>query len=303
MRRVAISAATSTVAPMDMRGRHRNRPCKITPAILQKVKDHIKSLPIMKSHYSRNKSKRRQYLSPHLSIAGMHQLYLAKYDGTTDPLVTYSRRYSTNVSTCRLAPRNQIHVECASNSEIRYRPFQRAVLTVSVKTEHKMHLCSAEKFYASLRVDTELAKESIHLSVITFDFQQNLPLPQVPVGDLFYLHQLWVYVFGVHSCSDNQATMLCWPETVAKRGSDEVISCLHTYLSNLPAEVTSLRLYSDGCGGQNKNANVLHYLFCLAASGRFKHISHTFPVRGCSFLPNDRDFGRTEVSKTKHERV
>ena len=33
------------------------------------------------------------------------------------------------------------------------------------------------------------------------------------------------------------------------------------------------------------------------------HVCHTFPVRGHSFLPNDRDFGRTEVSKRKNERV
>jgi hypothetical protein len=87
----------------------------------------------------------------------------------------------------------------------------------------------------------------------------------------------------------------------AKRGSDviEVISCLHATLSQLPPEVTSLRLYSDGCGGQNKNANVMRYLFSLVALGRFQYIRHTFPVRGHLFLPNDRDFGRTEVNRQR----
>ena len=39
------------------------------------------------------------------------------------------------------------------------------------------------------------------------------------------------------------------------------------------------------------------------AQGRFRQIRHTFPVTSHSFLPNDRDLGRTEVAKRKNERV
>ena len=105
------------------------------------------------------------------------------------------------------------------------------------------------------------------------------------------MQQLWLYVFGIHNCGTNNVLMCCWPETVAKRGSDEVISCLNRVLSQLPPSVTTLLLYSDGCGGQNKNSNVMHFLFSLVAQHKFSHIRHTFPVTGHSFLPNDRDFG------------
>ena len=117
------------------------------------------------------------------------------------------------------------------------------------------------------------------------------------------MQQLWLYVFGVHSCGDNQVSMYCWPESTAKRGSNEVISCLHHFLSALPRSVTNLYLYSDGCSGQNKNANVMQYLFTLVSMGRFRCIQHSFPVTGHSFLPNDRDFGCTELWKRKNERV
>ena len=110
-------------------------------------------------------------------------------------------------------------------------------------------------------------------------------------------------MFGVHSCGDNDVAMYCWPEITGKRGSDEVVSCPHDFLSKLPSSVTSLRLYSDGCGGQNKNATVMHYLFSLVATVKFRHIRHSFPVTGHSYLPNDRDFGRTELNKRKNERV
>ena len=97
--------------------------------------------------------------------------------------------------------------------------------------------------------------------------------------------------------------MLSWPETVAKHGSDEVISCLNIYLSNLPPEVTSPSLYLDGCGGQNKNVFVVRHFFSQVSLRKFKCITYTFPVRCLSYLPNGRDFGRTEISKRKNERV
>lgn len=162
------------------------------------------------------------------------------------------------------------------------------------------HLCSAEKFYSDLHLDTECRKTT-HIRTISFHFQQNLPLPQLPVGDLFYMQQLWVYVFGIHSCGDNNAIMYCWPETLAKWGSNEVVSCLNDFVGKLPQNVISLHLYSDGCSGQTKNSTVMCYLFTVVALGRFQQIQHSFPVTGHSYLPIDRDFGRTELNKQKNE--
>ena len=101
----------------------------------------------------------------------------------------------------------------------------------AVKKDHEDHLHSFEKFYSELRLDTEVSKKNDYVRTITFDFQQNLQLLHIPVGDLFYMHQLWLYIFGIHSCKDNDVAMFCWTETVARRSSDEVISCLHSYLT------------------------------------------------------------------------
>lgn len=96
--------------------------------------------------------------------------------------------------------------------------------------------------------------------------------------------------------------MYCWDETLAKRGSNEVASCLlhyfDTYLAN---EVETLYLFSDGCGGQNKNYTIMWFFQTLIKLKRFKSIVHIFPVRGHSFLPCDRDFASIELKKRKVE--
>ena len=89
-------------------------------------------------------------------------------------------------------------------------------------SQQKNHLCKAETFYSNLRMDTTLAKENAYIATLTFDFQQNLPLPSIPVGEVFYMHQLWMYVFGIHSCGTNDVHMYCWPEMISGRGSDKV---------------------------------------------------------------------------------
>lgn len=123
--------------------------------------------------------------------------------------------------------------------------------------------------FTLLDADSARSRLSPNVHTIAFDFQQNLPLPHIPVGEFFYLRQLWLYVFGIHSCSDLNASMYCWDESVAKKGANEVISCIDDYLSNLGESVDTLCLYTDGCGGQNKNKYVMIYLYSLVKSKHF----------------------------------
>ena len=91
VRRLAQSVLTSICAPADKRGKHSNRPKKISLTIRKQVKEHIKSYPAMRSHYFRSKNKKRRYLSLLLSIADMHRLYIEKHEeDSSNPVVKYS---------------------------------------------------------------------------------------------------------------------------------------------------------------------------------------------------------------------
>ena len=89
VRRLASESTESSCAPTDKRGKHSNRPKKISEEVRHQIDMHIRSFPAMKSHYSRNKvSRRRKYLSPQLNVTQMHELYLQKYEpGVENPLV------------------------------------------------------------------------------------------------------------------------------------------------------------------------------------------------------------------------
>ena len=92
--------------------------------------------------------------------------------------------------------------------------------------------------------------------------------------------------------------MHAWPKSVAHHGANEVVS----YFKSMEG-IDIVVLFSDSCGGQNKNSVVMHFLFSLIQVGHFRHIQHSFPVRGHSFLPSDRGFAKTKEMKRKVERV
>ena len=64
-------------------------------------------------------------------------------------------------------------------------------------------------------------------------------------------------------------------------------------------------LYSDSCGGQNRNINIVVLWLYIVASSDFSYevIDHKFMVSGHSYLPNDRDFGSIEIAKRQTQYV
>lgn len=168
--------------------------------------------------------------------------------------------------------------------------------------QKELHLRKAQAFYDDLKAKTALAKTDATVDVICFDYQQNLPFPVLTTGQIFYARQIWVFNQCFHSCSDNKSVNYMFDETVAKRGCIETVSFLHHFIEKyVDKNVTTLYIFTDNCGGQNKNAALVHFLMTLVGSGRFLKIIHHLPEPGHSFLPCDRDFGKIEQRKRKKE--
>lgn len=92
-----------------------------------------------------------------------------------------------------------------------------------------------------------------HSCGLEFDYMQNLPLPVLPIQDVFYFHQLWIYALCVHNMKTGKATFYSYHEGQALKGPNEVVSCLNDYIHvNISEEITDLHLFCNGCPGQNK---------------------------------------------------
>ena len=172
--------------------------------------------------------------------------------------------------------------------------------------EQIIHKRRSKKFYSKINEITALCQDNKNEDCVglSFDFMQNLPLPHIPVQDVFYLRQLWLHCFGIHNMSTGKSKIYLYHEGVANKGANDVCSMLLKYINtSIPHSVKKLYLFSDGCPGQNKNTTVVRFLCSLIQISRFNKIEHYFPIRGHSYLPNDRNFGTIKRKLKLHDRI
>lgn len=91
---------------------------------------------------------------------------------------------------------------------------------------------------------------------MNFDLQHYLPTSQLETNVVFYKRQFWVYNFTVHDCDDGQAYCYMWSEVDGGKRANQITSCLSKHLYNIDPQVSYITLYSDTCGGQNKNIHM-----------------------------------------------
>ena len=117
---------------------------------------------------------------------------------------------------------------------------------------------------------------------------------------LKYNCQLWMYVFGIRDMVVDHRYMYMWDETVAKRGSSEVASCLRHFFETYRTGAKSLVSYSGSCGRQNKSLTILGLYSELPVhqQGVYDILDHKFLTRGHTFLRNDLDFAQVEKRKS-----
>lgn len=274
-----------------------------TESIIQ----HIKSLRCRESHYGRNKSI-RSYLPPELNV---HKLWLMwKEQDPEHNTSSYKKYYSIFSKNFNLGfgnPRSDVCSFC----EEKKTAIQQGISKEENEAALKVHELRYKRFYQILK-ESRTDKNVIS---VCFDMQQNQPLPKVAIGDAFYKRQLWVYnlTILVDSGTETESkkedvSMYTWTENLSGRGSNEVASALmhflSTYVIKKYTDVPTLRLFSDSCPGQNKNKAVFCMLMLFMNQQEvFKTIEYYFPVRGHSFLPPDRVFGRLEQKLRKIEKI
>lgn len=259
----------------------------------ESLRQFLNSLPAQESHYNRQKSK-RIYLSSELYPKKLMKMYndsIADVSLQVKSNMFYKifhreynigfRKPSSDVcNTCTLLG-NRIKTE----KDVQKRS--------ELMIQSRVHKMRSNAFYG-------LMKRNIPGSIsICFDLQQVLPLPKTPIQDSFYARQISLYNFCIYNIDVKKATFYLWDETQANRGATEIGSAVYYYLSqlNIPDDITVLRFFCDGCGGQNKNSFIIHGLMQWLYSRSPKNLNEIwlhYPVRGHSFLPADRVFGRIE---------
>ncbi len=269
----------------------------------------IKRFPVESSHYGRGKCG-RQYMNPELNIKKLWRMWKQERKNLALPLASVSKfdkifRTSFNLSFKK--PRVDVCPYCEETQN----RINAGVDVPENRALMKLHRARAKRFYKILR---ESAADSSNLC-IAFDMQQNKPLPKTNVGEAYYSRQLWVHnlTFVVHNQARKQRKrnvhIYKWLESESGKGSNEIVSALsHLFKNVIEKRIATrrykrIRFFCDSCPGQNKNSPMLVFLMQMMAKKEVKRyvreIEVIFPIRGHSYLPPDRVFGRIEKEQRK----
>lgn len=282
----------------DQRGKHHNRPHALNYNDREIIVKHFKSFPTMSSHYSRNKSN-KNYLSSDLTISKMYRNFIQEH-----PEVTVSKTMYRTVfhqlklkiglprsDTCKVCDSLFLKLRLAKTEE------ERSL----IQLESERHHLEADSAYKELKNDEDKAKQNHNITVLCVDLQQVLLCPTLTHSSMFYQRQLSSYNFAVNNLGKNNVTFYTWNETIAKRGSAEISSCILNYVTeNFMPEQNSDRkliIWSDRCVGQNNNWKNLTLYRTLVSLGYFQEVHQKFLCSGHTFLPCDRDFALIEKRK------
>ncbi|XP_069687193.1 uncharacterized protein [Periplaneta americana] len=287
-------------SPKDRRGSN-EKANTIPGEILHLIQEHIESFPTKETHYC---GKGEKYLDARLNVKLMYDLFITKHPDSGVKYKFYLQCFHENFSLRFGRPQVDVCSKCEElGVKIKSSNLCDSLKRVAV-VEMMVHKRRSKKFYNKIKEVEEICKERNYVLGICFDYMQNLPLPNIPVQEMFYYRQLWVINFNIHNLKDHTAHFYSYHEGTGHKSPNEVCSLFLNYIENyVPSSVKEFYLFSDNCGGQNKNHTVIRLLLALTQMGRFNKIIHYFPRRGHSFLPCDRDFGVVKRKLRKTDRV
>lgn len=277
----------------DKRGRHFPAN-KTTEDVFNKVKQHIDSFPVTESHYVRRESKRK-YLDCKLSISKMYYLYKEKCVSLNEKpvsITTYKRIFCENYNYSFFKPKKDQCSTCAKYEQATGEAKNELTETYN---QHKQREKDAN---ASKAFDKERATTDNTFKTITFDLQSVLQIPCSDVSPMYYKRKLCCYNLTVYEgAPPNNAFCFTWSEVHGKRGSIEIGTCLYLYFSQLPSHVKQVSLFSDTCGGQNRNQNVAALLWFIVHSTNIDIIEQKFLESGHSMMECDSMHSAIEHQK------
>lgn len=270
----------------DLRGRHDSHN-RVDPQLLQDIRDHINSIPRIESHYVRaNTSK--EFIDGGKTITDLFRDFQERQIEKKKPFgkyCTFYNLFNTEFNIGFHQPKKDQCDLCLQYENADLDEKNRIALLYNNHHEEK-ELSREEK-----RVDRSNINETT--KVVVYDLQAVLQCPRGDTSAFYYKSKLNNYNFtltelsqkepGIKNRSYDQVHCYFWNETDAKRGANEIGSCLFQYLQQISENNDGgcdVVFYSDNCCGQNKNKFIVSLYLYAVANLNINSIIHKFLIKG-----------------------
>ncbi|XP_045763000.1 uncharacterized protein LOC123865809 [Maniola jurtina] len=267
----------------ELRGKHSNHK-KLNPELLEDIRKHIDMIPKIESHYVRA-STSKQYIGGDKTIKDLYNDFVVQQTETNRDIGNYIAYYKIFTNEFNLGffePKKDQCDLCISynnsNDGLKQDLEEKYLKHLEEKT-----LCRSEK-------QTDRQNITKDTKVVIYDLEAVLQCPRGNSSAFYYKSKLNSYNFtltellasGEKKAYENVHCYF-WTEVDAKRGANEIGSCIWEYLKNVcanDAEPKNIIFYSDNCCGQNKNKYIATLYMYAVHYLNIASITHKFLIRG-----------------------
>lgn len=266
----------------------------------QLVHEHIKSFPLVESHYCRANST-ALYLNPGLNISELYRLYRTDFcvrNNISDPVTkgVYRRIFVSDFNIRFFIPKKDQCSTCNAYYEANEQD------KVALKPDFDNHKRREKEAMEMKEADKSASKADLSLVSITFDLQAVLQIPHAGDAQIYYLRKLSAYNFTIYETASHNGFCYAWNETDGNRGANEIATCLSNYISSLPPTVKHIRTFSDTCGGQNRNQFMCAAMLHVVKTTHIEQVDLKYMESGHSYLEVDSMHSTIERNK-RHQKI
>jgi hypothetical protein len=171
---------------------------------------------------------------------------------------------------------------------------------MAMQADYDEHLLLKQEARDLKKEHKTLARSNVQFHACCFDLQQVLQCPYGANSLFYYRRKLDLYNLSVYDLATGKAKCFIWDQMQAKRGANEIGSCLHRYLTGLSEEgIREVVMYADNCGGQNKNQFIVAMMLHAVQHTEIEKLTICYLEAGHTQNENDSVHSSIGLAKKK----
>ena len=228
-----------------------NKNRKLPDYIKEGIRQHIKSIPRVESHYCRRDTNKEYVAQCGLTVNALYQEYLTQCEDKGEipgKLHLYRQIFNNEFNIAFHFPKSDRCDKC-EEFRITTEPTEKQL------EDYTLHRRSREETEAERNAD-RCNKDAF---VVCFDLENVFSLPRANISSFFYKRKLNVYHMTTHCSVDRKAYGALWHEAQNGRSGNDIASTVVRLLEEIVADhkedkrLKHITLWSDSCVPQNRN--------------------------------------------------
>lgn len=241
----AVSSTKMNPFAVDRRGKTQKR--KTATEDVTFAKEFIQSFPCYESKIDSN-ALDTKYFHPNLNVNTVYRLYENTCDFKQKTKLTktiFIGILKTNFPHLHVFKPEKSKCSICENINT-----QKKIKVLSPETLDNIQKQEDEHFGALRKFKNEFINSvnepEVGVEVFACELQRPLQMPLLPINESYDLRCLWLSNLCIFNELNKSVHTFVWDETTAKRGPEEIGSCLFKYIADvIPQTTKKIVLYSD----------------------------------------------------------